>query len=197
MMTKLKNGLDRVNDFLDRYILPWPVRFLTFRFVILATIALLIPLIVFANNTELVLAVNSYLNTMSVAVSSIVLLYATISEARQKQIAVMQEKRAEEDHLHVTEMHNLIFQTLQNQSEEMGELRKVLTTLTGKEIAAAKPAELLDMKTLHPRGAERFADEDLDQRWQANLHHNTLVSTIRKQLAPDIDDEENNSNRPG
>lgn len=195
MMTKLKKGFDRVNDFLDQYVLPWPVRFLTFRFVILLTIALLIPLIVFANNTELVLAVNSYLNTMSVAVSSIVLLYATISEARQKQIAVMQEKRAEEDHLHVTEMHNLIFQSLQNQTEEMEELRKVLTTMTGKEIAAAKPAELPDLKTLHPRGAERFADEDLDQRWQANLHHNTLVSTIRKQLAPDIDDEEDISDR--
>ena len=86
--------MERVNDFLDRNVLPWPVGFLTFRFVILATIALLIPLIVYANRTALVLLINSYLNTMSVAVSSIVLPYAALSEARQKQIAEMQEKRA-------------------------------------------------------------------------------------------------------
>jgi hypothetical protein len=40
-------------------VLPWPVRFLTFRFVILATIGLLIPLILFADNTVLVLGLNS------------------------------------------------------------------------------------------------------------------------------------------
>jgi len=105
MTTRLKKTIDRVNDLLDRYILPLPVRFLTFRFVILLTMALLIPLIIYADRIKLVLAVNSYLNVMSVAVSSIVLLYATISEARQKQIAELQEKRATEDHTHVTEMH--------------------------------------------------------------------------------------------
>jgi len=30
--------LQRINDFLDQHVLPWPVRYLTFRFVILATI---------------------------------------------------------------------------------------------------------------------------------------------------------------
>jgi hypothetical protein len=94
--------LNNLNNWLDKYILPWPVRFLTHRFVILATMALLIPLLVFASMTTLVLSINSYLNTMSVAVSSIVLLYATISAIRQKQIAEMQEKRAQEDHTHVT-----------------------------------------------------------------------------------------------
>jgi uncharacterized membrane protein len=80
-------------------VLPWPVRFLTFRFVILATIALLIPLILFADNTVLVLGLNSYLNTISVTVGSIVLLYAMIVEVREKQIAELQEQRAQEDHL--------------------------------------------------------------------------------------------------
>ena len=112
-MTYLRKIIKRFDDFLDRYILPWPVRFLTSRFVILITIGLLIPLIIWANNTVMVLAVNSYLNTMSVAVSSIVLLYATISEIRQKQIAEMQEKRAMEDHQHMVDSHNLILQTLQ------------------------------------------------------------------------------------
>jgi len=188
MTTPLNRMLDRANDFLDRYILPWPVRFLTFRFVILITIALLIPLILFANNTVLVLGLNSYLNTMSVAVSSIVLLYATISEARQKQIAEMQEKRAQEDHLHVTEMHNLVLQALQNQNEEMAELKRALAALTGKELAASQQAEFPDMKTLHPRGTGRFAEADSSQRLEANLHHNSLVSAIRRGLSATGDD---------
>jgi hypothetical protein len=78
--------LNQINAFLDKNVLPWPVRLLTFRFVIRATIALLIPLLLFADNTVMVLSINSYLNTMSVAVSSIVLLYATISEVRQQKI---------------------------------------------------------------------------------------------------------------
>jgi len=191
MESKFKKAIDQANDLLDRYILPLPVRFLTFRFVILLTIALLVPLIVFANNTVWVLAVNSYLNTMGVAVSSIVLLYATVSEARQKQIAELQEKRALEDHMHVTEMHNLIMQTLQNQNEEMVELKRVLATLAGKEVVATERAQLPDVRSLHPRGKERFAEVDLGRRWQANLHHNSLVSSIRKDLTAPADDEQN------
>jgi hypothetical protein len=189
MAKQLKKGLDQANDFLDRYILPWPVRFLTFRFVILVTIGLLIPLIVFANNTVLVLGMNSYLNTMSVAVSSIVLLYATISEARQQQIAKMQEQRAQEDHLHVTEMHNLIMQALQNQNDEMAELKRVVATLAGMEVNAVEREKLPDIKSLHPRGEERFAETYLSQRFQANLHHNALVSTIRKGLTTPADED--------
>jgi uncharacterized protein (DUF2236 family) len=188
MATRSKKALVRVNDLLDRYVLPWPVRFLTFRFVILITIGLLIPLILFADHTVLVLGINSYLNTMSVAVSSIVLLYTTIAEARQKQIAEMQEKRAQEDHVHVTEMHNLIMQTLQNQNEEIAELKQVLATLAGKEVVTVERAELPDMRSLHPRGDERFAETDLSRRWQANLHHNALVSAIRQELSAPMDE---------
>jgi hypothetical protein len=188
MLTKLKKTLDQVNDFLDHYILPWPVRFLTYRFVILATIALLIPLIVFAKKTVLILAVNSYLNTMSVAVSSIVLLYAMISEARQKQIAAMQEKRAQEDHTHVTEMHNLILETLQNQNVEMDELKRLLAGLTGKTIPDAPQAEMPDMKSLHPRGSERYAEGDVNKRWEESIHHNSLLSEIRKNHSECTDD---------
>jgi hypothetical protein len=189
MLTQLKqrlaNVMDTVNGFLDKYVLPWPVRFLTFRFVILITISLLIPLIVYANNTSLVLGINSYLNTMSVAVSSIVLLYATVSEARQKQIAEMQEKRAQEDHAHVTEMHNLILQTLVNQNEEIEELKRVLGLLSGRPYTPEVPQPAIDLRTLHPRGDERFAETDTTQRLQQNLHHNALVSAIREGLSPD------------
>jgi hypothetical protein len=196
MESKFRKAIDRLNDVLDRYILPLPVRFLTFRFVILLTIALLIPLIVFADHTVWVLAVNSYLNTMSVAVSSIVLLYATVSEARQKQIAELQEKRALEDHMHVTEMHNLIMQTLQNQNEEMAELKRVLATLAGREVVEGERVPLPDVRLLHPRGKDRFAEADLSRRWQANLHHNSLVSSIRKGLTAPVDDDRDPADPP-
>jgi hypothetical protein len=171
-----------INDFLDRYILPWPVRYLTFRFVILATIALLIPLIVFANNTIMVLLVNSYLNTMSVAVSSIVLLYATISEVRQKQIAELQEKRAQEDHTHVTEMHRLVLESLKNQHDEIEELKLLVSATSGKPYQPGEQPPTVDLFAMHPRGSQRFQEDDHQQRMKKQLHHNTLVSTVRKRL---------------
>jgi hypothetical protein len=185
MTTTLKKRMDSVNDFLDRNVLPWPVRFLTFRFVILITIALLIPLIVYANRTALVLLINSYLNTMSVAVSSIVLLYATLSEARQKQIAEMQEKRALEDHQHVTEMHSLVLQSLKNQEKELSELKQLLVAFSGKTYEPPVSKPVPDLHDLHPRGDERFQEDELEKRWQEQMHHNPLVSIVRKDLIDD------------
>ncbi len=186
MLVQLKNSLahwlNSANDFLDQYVLPWPVRFLTFRFVILITIGLLIPLILFAGNTVLVLMVNSYLNTMSVAVSSIVLLYATISEARQKQIADLQEKRAQEDHSHVTEMHQLILESLQNQRQEIEDLKKLVATLSGQSYESETLAPVQDLKELHPRGSQRFAEGEPHQRFDEQLPHNVLVTTVRDSL---------------
>ena len=189
MTNKLKKAIDRINNLLDRYVLPLPVRFLTFRFVILLTMALLIPLIIYADRIKLVLAVNSYLNVMSVAVSSIVLLYATISEARQKQIAELQEKRATEDHTHVTEMHALIMQTLENQNKEMDELKRVLSSLAGKEVQTVERIALPDVRSLHPRGQERFSETDSSQRMEETLHQNALVTTLRKRLIAAADDD--------
>ncbi len=183
-MKNIGSVMDKVNDFLDKYVLPWPVRFLTFRFVILLTISLLIPLIVYANNTPLVLGLNSYLNTMSVAVSSIVLLYATITEVRQKQIADLQEKRAQEDHTHVTEMHQLVLQTLKNQTEEILELRKIMEQLAGLNLPTTIQSEMPDLQKLHPRGEDRFQAEDVSRSWQQQIHHNELVSSIGKELKP-------------
>ena len=62
----------------------------------------------------MVLAINSYLNVMSVAISSLVLLYATIAEVRQKQIVELQEKQAQEDHAHITETHEWVLRALAN-----------------------------------------------------------------------------------
>jgi DNA anti-recombination protein RmuC len=107
---------DRMNRFLDQYVLPYPVKYLTNRLVILATLCLLIPLIALANITVFVAAVNSYLNVMSVVVSSTVLLYSTLSEARDRaasqrreEIARVQEamveKRARQDHELIQKIH--------------------------------------------------------------------------------------------
>jgi hypothetical protein len=161
--------LEGINEFLDRHVLPWPVRFLTHRFVILLTIGLLVPLLAFANNTVLVLGVNSYLNVMSVAVSSIVLLYTTIAEIRQRRIAEMQERRAQEDHTHVTEMHALLLQALNSRNEEIEEIRRTLTEFQGKIYVNRKSVAPVDLRALHPRGYKRFATNDLERRWQNEI----------------------------
>jgi hypothetical protein len=164
------NMINKLNNWLDKYILLWPVRFLTHRFVILATMALLIPLIAFASKTVLVLGINSYLNTMSVAVSSIVLLYATISEVRQKQIAEMQEKRAQEDHMHVTTIHTLVLETLATQHQEIEELKQMLAAMQGQSYQPRPLPELVDLRDLHPRGEARF--EAGDTQWRISRLHN-------------------------
>src|SRR5215510_8717340 len=88
--------MNNVNVFLDKHVLPYPVKYLTNRITILATLSLLVPLILFANVTVFVLATNSYLNVMSVVVSSTVLLYSTLAEARDKAAAQRREEIAEQ-----------------------------------------------------------------------------------------------------
>jgi hypothetical protein len=176
----------RINGFLDKYVLPWPVRFLTFRFVILATIALLLPLIVFANEQTFVLLVNSYLNTMSVAVSSIVLLYATISEVRQQKIAEMQEQRAEEDHTHVTEMHSAMLQALANQHEEIEDLKELIADIRGLKYTRKPALPKTDLHALHPRGAARFKAGDHRSRMaEANAAGEAFVQAVRDGVGTD------------
>lgn len=81
-----------LNSFVDKHVLPYPVRFLTNRIIILATLALLVPLVFHTSDQAFVNVLNSYLNVMSVVVSSTVLLYATIADIRDRAAA----KRAEE-----------------------------------------------------------------------------------------------------
>ncbi len=174
--------LKKFNDFLDKFVLPWPVRFLTFRFVILFTMALLIPLLLYANNTTLVLGINSYLNTMSVAVSSIVLLYATLSEANQRRIAEMQEKRAQEDHTHVTEMHSFMLEMMASQQQELEELKVMLSSLQGKTYQPKKPRKLTDLKELHPRGKARYEEHDIHERMAGHVHRHHLAEATGRDL---------------
>jgi hypothetical protein len=184
-----------VNEFLDRHVLPWPVRFITFRFVILGTIALLIPLVVYSFKTQLVLLINSYLNVMSVTVSSIVLLYATLSEVRQNQIAELQEKRAQEDHIHVTEMHELVLRSLDNQHEEIEELKRLISLASGNSYTSTEKQPLPDLYAMHPRGAERFQSNDHRKRFQKQLHHNKMVTRIHETIIPQQNGNNSNDRR--
>ncbi len=172
--------MKQVNDFLDKYILPWPVRYLSHRFVIILTISLLIPLVVYAANQVLVLLVNSYLNTMSVAVSSIVLLYATVSEVHQKQIAELQEKRAQEDHTHVVEMHTLLQASIAVQQKQIEELKQMVAAIQGQEYAPQQVETPVDLHELHPRGNARFGKHDATESITRQLHQNKLADEIRK-----------------
>jgi uncharacterized membrane protein len=174
----MRHAFDRINAFLDKYVLPWPVRFLTFRFTILITIALLAPLIVFANNTELVLGINSYLNTMSVAVSSIVLLYATLSEKQQRKIAEMQEQRAREDHAHIIETHQLMMRALANQAEEIQDLKALIVEMQGKVYERQAVPAVPDLRSLHPQGADRFVPNHHRRRVARQLH--TTLSDVAR-----------------
>lgn len=155
---------NKINAWLDKYILPWPVRFLTHRFVILVTMSLLIPLLAFAGKTVLVLGINSYLNTMNMAVSSIVLLYATLSEIQQKLIAEMQEQRTQEDHTHVTQMHTLMLETLANQQQKIEDLKQMLAAVQGKSYQRKARPAVTDLRNLHPRGDARFEEGDVQKR---------------------------------
>jgi DNA anti-recombination protein RmuC len=118
MMDTANHGrIERLNEFLDQHVLPYPVKYLTNRVVILATLCMLVPLIVFASNIVFATAVNSYLNVMSVVVSSTVLLYSTISEKRSREAARrreeiakahtdMVEQRARTDHELIKQIHD-------------------------------------------------------------------------------------------
>ena len=178
----MRQTLDRINAFLDKHVLPWPVHFLTTRFVILATIALLIPLIAYASNTVLVLSLNSYLNTMSVAVSSIVLLYATLAEVRQKQIAALQEQRAQEDHAHIIGTHELIMRALANQREEIEDLKELIASMQGKTHTRQAAQPLPDLRALHPQGAARFEKDHARQRLAENVQPNAITAGVYPDL---------------
>jgi hypothetical protein len=135
------SAAERLNAFLDRYVLPFPVKFLTNRVVILLTLCLLIPLILLANVTVFVLATNSYLNVMSVVVSSTVLLYSTLSEARDRVAAERREEiaaehqkvldeRAEADHQRIEQIYgNLIElhdETVTKINNQLDNIQKIL-----------------------------------------------------------------------
>src|SRR4051812_18309807 len=119
------NRVQRLNIFLDEHVLLYPVRFLTNRIVILTTLALLIPLILFSNNQAFVNAMNSYLNITSVAVSSTVLLYATIADIRDRAAA----KRSDD-------LAKVYEQALESRIQEREDLAKIYEQVLEKRVKA-------------------------------------------------------------
>lgn len=115
--------LQRLNMFIDKYVLPYPVMFLTNRIIILITLALLVPLLFYTGNQAFVNALNSYLNVMSVVVGSTVLLYATIADIRDREATRRADgiarSYADELEKRVQADHELIEQILQNSIENI------------------------------------------------------------------------------
>jgi hypothetical protein len=133
--------MPRINAILDKYVLPYPVRFLTNRLTILGTLCLLIPLIFFANSQVFVNTANSYLNVMSVVVSSTVLLYSTITEVRQRNAARRREeiaqthaetveRRAQQDHELIQKIHEHLdeirFDLLKEVDDKLNNIQEIL-----------------------------------------------------------------------
>ena len=122
MQIQPTNGFfQRLNTFLDAHVLPYPVKYLTNRLTILATMCLLVPLIAFASNQVFVLATNSYLNVMSVVVSSTVLLYSTIGEARDREAAARREQIANEHQAAVEAREQIDHELIQSIKTDLNE----------------------------------------------------------------------------
>jgi hypothetical protein len=121
---------------------------------------------------------------MSVAVSSIVLLYSTISEAHQKQIARMQEERARQDHEHVTAMHTLILQSVENQRAEIADLRRLLSQMTGQTVVSLEAGDVQDLQALHPAGTGRFHADEMAEHLKRAYHANALMASLERDFPP-------------
>jgi len=104
--------MTKLSKWLDSHLLQLPVIFVTNTLVILITIGLLCPLVIFNASVVFVLLVNSYLNVFGCGVSFIVLKQAKAQEA-------VQEARAQEDHERLKVM-------FENQKFELAELKELL-----------------------------------------------------------------------
>ena len=158
--------LQRLNVFLDKHVLPYPVRFLTNRVIILATLALLIPLIFFTSQQAFVNALNSYLNVMSVVVSSTVLLYATIADVRDRAAA----KRAEE-------IAKAYEQALAERVQEREEIAKTYERVLEKRIAGREEVAKAYEQELERRVQ---ADHELIEQILQNSIENILGGRLEK-----------------
>ncbi|MHB8627382.1 MAG: hypothetical protein ACYDEO_14390 [Aggregatilineales bacterium] len=158
--------LQRLNIFLDKHVLPYPVRFLTNRVIILATLALLIPLIFFTNQQAFVNALNSYLNVMSVVVGSTVLLYATLADVRDRAAA----KRAEE-------MAKAYEQVLEERVQEREEIAKAYEQVLEKRIAGRDEVARAYEQELEKRVQ---ADHELIEQILQNSIENILGGRLEK-----------------
>lgn len=167
--------MDNVNEFLDKHVLPYPVKYLTNRITILATLSLLVPLIVLANVTVFVLATNSYLNVMSVVVSSTVLLYSTLSEARDKAAAERREEIAEQHQRMVDERAKADSQRIQEIHDHLDDIHKeVMTHIT---------SSLDNIQKILVERLEKIQDEDHDKIDETHSAMMSSMAAHREEIA--------------
>src|SRR5579859_21995 len=165
-MRKPEGAFQRLNTLLDEHVLPYPVKFLTNRIIILATLALLIPLIFFTNQQAFVNALNSYLNVMSVVVGSTVLLYATLADVRDRAAA----KRAEE-------MAKAYEQVLEERVQEREEIAKAYEQVLEKRVAGREEIAKAYEQELEKRVQ---ADHELIEQILQNSIENILGGRLEK-----------------
>jgi len=182
---KSPSGLEQ---FLDRRVLPLPVIFLTNRIVILATLALLIPLIFFSQDQPVVNALNSYLNVMSVVVSSTVLLYATIADVRDRAAAHRREEIAQEYQQVLEQRVQAQERVLEKRVQEEHEINeKILAHAVQNSLQNILVENLEKLRAEdreHAAGLARAYEKVLEQRVQAEheLNEKILQSTIENVL---------------
>lgn len=190
MTTPRKVGmLHRIDTFLDKHVLPYPVKFLTNRLVILFTLVMLIPLIALADHQVLVLGLNSYLNVMSVVVSSTVLLYSTLSEARDRAAAQRREeiarehearieKRAQEDHETIVNIQRHVDKLHQEVIDHFNVSLDNILNLMLAQLAKVQTEDRSHMEEAH---RAILASADAHQSELADL--TAMVEMMRKKLA--------------
>jgi hypothetical protein len=145
--------MQRLYSFLDRHILPYPVKYLTNRLTIIATLCLLIPLIVFANIQVFVLAANSYLNVMSVVVSSTVLLYSTIAEVRDRAAAKRREEIAQRHEtmldMQIQSNHELLLKIQNELRQHINERLDTIQHILLDRLAQIEASDDIQGKAMH------------------------------------------------
>jgi hypothetical protein len=181
--------MQQVNEFLDKHVLPYPVRYLTNRITILATLSLLVPLIVLANVTVFVLATNSYLNVMSVVVSSTVLLYSSLSESRDRAAADRREEiaqkheaindaRAQADHDAIQLIHDHLDgmnrELLGNVTTALADIQNLLLGRLN-DLDAEHKARVADLHSALAAASTTHREELADLR--------KIIDTMRENLA--------------
>ena len=189
--------------FLDRRVLPYPVKFLTNRIVIMATLALLVPLIFFTTDQAVVNVLNSYLNVMSVVVSSTVLLYATIADVRDRAASLRREeiareyqtvleKRVEAEHVLNEKILELAAQnSIQNMHVERLEKVRAKDRKQAQELAKAYEEVLEKRVQAQEQVLEKRVQEEHELNEKILAHavensiQNILVENLEKLRAED------------
>jgi hypothetical protein len=173
--------LQRLNAFIDKFLLPYPVMFLTNRVIILATLALLVPLLFFTSNQAFVNSLNSYLNVMSVVVSSTVLLYATIADVRDRAAA----KQAEA----IAKAYERLLEDRVQEREEIAKAYEQLLEgrVQEREVIAKAYEQLLEGRVQEREEIASAYAEELEKRVQGREE---IVTAYAEELEKRVQERE-------